>query len=212
MGRPRPHTKTNMTLSNLLSLARILLTVPMLYFLSFNTLGYNSLALAVALLAAATDYLDGKLARRYGVISALGKYLDPIADKILIGALAAYLAFFRGNLPAWFALIIIAKDLLIIIGGGILLLRNVVVHADPPGKYTVCIVALVFVLFVFNLNTAGLWSIAAAVLFTLYSSYFYYLKFLALLHKGYSLLFRTILPTLLVLLLAALAGKKYLLH
>ena len=201
-----------MTLSNLLSLARILLTVPMLYFLSFNTLGYNSLALAVALLAAATDYLDGKLARRYGAVSALGKYLDPIADKILIGALAAYLAFFRGNLPAWFALIIIAKDLLIIIGGGILLLRNVVVHADPPGKYTVCIVALVFVLFVFNLNTAGLWSIAAAVLFTLYSSYFYYLKFLTLLHKGSSLLFRTILPALLVLLLAALAGKKYLLH
>ena len=84
LGRLRPHTKTTMTLSNLLSLARILLTVPALYFLSFNTVGYNSLALAVALLAALTDYLDGKLARRYGAISALGKYLDPIADKVLL--------------------------------------------------------------------------------------------------------------------------------
>ena len=211
MSRNRPHAMTNLTLSNLLSLARILLTVPILYFLSFNTLSYNSLALALALLAAATDYLDGKLARHYGAVSALGKYLDPIADKILIGSLAIYLAFFRGNLPAWVAVVIIAKDLLIIIGGGILLLRNVVVHADPPGKYTVCIVALVFVLFVFNLDTAGLWSIVAAVLFALYSSYFYYLKFLALLHKSSSLLLRTILPALL-LLLAALAGKKYLLH
>lgn len=211
MSRNRPHAMTNLTLSNLLSLARILLTVPILYFLSFNTLSYNSLALVLALLAAATDYLDGKLARHYGAVSALGKYLDPIADKILIGSLAIYLAFFRGNLPAWFAVLIIAKDLLIIIGGGILLLRNVVVHADPPGKYTVCIVALVFVLFVFNLDTAGLWSIVAAVLFALYSSYFYYLKFLALLHKSSSLLLRTILPALL-LLLAALAGKKYLLH
>lgn len=198
-----------MTLSNLLSLFRILLTVPLLYFLSFNTLGHNMLALAIGLLAAATDYFDGKLARRYGDVSALGKYLDPIADKFLIGSLAIYLAFFRGNLPTWFAVLIVAKDFLIIMGGGILLLRKIVVHADPPGKLTVCIVAVVFVLFVFNFNTAGLWSLVAALLFALYSSYFYYLKFLMLLNKRSNLLLRTILPTLILLLLAALVGKKH---
>ncbi len=189
-----------MTASNLLSFSRILLTIPILYLLSCNTPAGNWMAFALVLVAAVTDFFDGRLARRYGTVSTLGKYLDPVADKLLVGSVAVYLAFFRGNLPAWFAVLVIVKDALIVIGGGILLAKKIVLQAEEPGKYTVCTVALVFVLFILNLNTLGQWTIAAAVLMVFYSTYFYYLKFLTLLKRRSSLLYRIILPLLILLL------------
>ena len=198
-----------MTASNVLSFSRILLAIPILYFLSFNTPAFNWVAFIIGLIAVATDYFDGWLARRYGTVSTLGKYLDPVADKLLVGSLAVHLAFFRGNLPSWFAAVIVGKDALILVGGLVLLLKKIVVQADGPGKYTVSIVSLVFICFIFNLNTLGEWVLAAAVLFVLYSSYFYYLKFLILLKKNSSLFCRAVLPLLVLIPGLGLAIRAY---
>ena len=198
-----------MTASNLLSFSRILLIAPTLYLLSFDTPVHNAMALIVALIAAATDYFDGKLARKYNTITTLGRYLDPVADKLFIAPLALYLAFVRGNLPAWFAVLIVAKDALIMIGSLVLLSRKIIVQADPPGKYTVFVVALVFVFFILDLNTLGQWAIGLATLFILHSTYFYYLKFLALVEKSSNTFYRAILPAFILILSISLGIRIY---
>lgn len=98
-----------MTLANALSAVRGLLVIPLIGLIAT---GDASLALLVFLGAAATDALDGPLARRRGA-TALGAALDPLADKILVvGTLAALTI--RGLAPAWALVIILARELIAI--------------------------------------------------------------------------------------------------
>ncbi len=187
------------TLSNLLSIIRLLLAAPIVYLLSFNAAPYNRWAVVLTLVAGATDFFDGQIARLRDTVSDLGKYLDPFADKVLVGALAVYLAFYRGNMPDWFAVLIVAKDLLIVIGGSVLMTRGVVGQAEGPGKYTVCAVIVVIATYMLNLDAVGRWAILPAILLTLYSTYFYYLKFLRLLEPEAGLVLRAVLPGILTL-------------
>ncbi|HYU82660.1 MAG TPA: CDP-alcohol phosphatidyltransferase family protein [Candidatus Polarisedimenticolia bacterium] len=98
-----------MTLANALSAVRGLLVIPVI---GLVATGDTSLALFVFLAAAATDALDGPLARRRGA-TAFGAALDPLADKILVvGTLAALTI--RGLAPAWALVIILARELVAI--------------------------------------------------------------------------------------------------
>ena len=98
-----------MTLANALSAVRGLLVIPVIGLIAA---GDASLALFVFLGAAATDALDGPLARRRGA-TALGAALDPLADKILVvGTLAALTI--CGPAPAWALVIILARELIAI--------------------------------------------------------------------------------------------------
>jgi CDP-diacylglycerol--glycerol-3-phosphate 3-phosphatidyltransferase len=97
------------TLANALSAARGLLVIPVIGLLAT---GDASLALLVFLGAAATDALDGPLARRRGP-TAFGAALDPLADKVLVvGTLAALTI--RGIAPAWAIVVIFARELIAI--------------------------------------------------------------------------------------------------
>jgi cardiolipin synthase len=75
--------------------------------------GHEHMALAVLLLAAITDYLDGWVARRLQVESALGAYLDPIADKLLLVTLY-FCEGLAGYLPAWLVAMVFGRDLMIL--------------------------------------------------------------------------------------------------
>jgi cardiolipin synthase len=79
--------------------------------------GEHALAAMIFAAAAATDSLDGFLARRYSGASAAGAYLDPIADKIFLGAVILTLAA-SGSLPVWFAAMVFARDFLILAFAG----------------------------------------------------------------------------------------------
>ena len=99
-----------MTLPNVLTAARAILVIPVIGLIAT---GDASLALLVFLGAAATDALDGPLARRRGGTSAFGAALDPLADKILVvGALAALAI--QGIAPAWAVVLILARELVAI--------------------------------------------------------------------------------------------------
>lgn len=93
---------------------------------------------ALALLGAAmfTDAIDGPIARRRGEISALGKLLDPIADKLFLDGTALTLSRYR-DFPWWITGLLIARDL-VILGGGTLIYRRKteIVSAHPAGKLT----------------------------------------------------------------------------
>jgi cardiolipin synthase (CMP-forming) len=96
-----------LTVPNLLSLLR-LLGVPIFVWL---VLVLEADLLAVLLLGAAgfTDYLDGKLARRWNQISRLGQLLDPLADRLYILATIVALTL-RGIVPLWFAILLVGRD------------------------------------------------------------------------------------------------------
>ncbi len=89
-----------------------------------HTVTWRLVATGLFVLAAATDRVDGYLARKYNLVTDLGKLLDPIADKLLIGA-ALVLLSALGDLPWWVTIVILAREL------GITLMRFAVL------KYTV---------------------------------------------------------------------------
>jgi cardiolipin synthase (CMP-forming) len=99
------------TVPNALSLSR-LFTVPVVVALLLARA--DGLAAALFVLAAATDFLDGRLARRAGP-TRLGQILDPVADRLMLSSVAVVLAV-RGLLPTWAVAILVVRDLLALVG------------------------------------------------------------------------------------------------
>lgn len=96
-------------LPNILSLTRILLVPVLVAILLTKFEGKEFVGLAVFLLASLTDFLDGFIARRRGLVTRLGKLLDPAADKILTSA--AFIALVEmGLAPAWMVVVLIARE------------------------------------------------------------------------------------------------------
>lgn len=121
-------------------------------------------AFSVFMLACFTDLLDGYIARKFNLVTKLGMWLDPLADKLM--AVAIVLTFtIRGILPLTIALVVFAKELLMLIGGFFLLRRDVVVPADKFGKRAA-----------FVLNC----SIAAGFLYKYWYPYYIWAAYLAM--------------------------------
>lgn len=93
---------------NALTVARILLTPLMLMLLVTPTFWAQLGALSVFIIASASDYLDGVLARRMGARSRFGKFLDPMADKILVLGTFITLSVLRPQVVPWWAVLLIA--------------------------------------------------------------------------------------------------------
>ncbi len=104
------------TFSNMLSISRIVLMIPAAYYLATPGQFHREIAILFILVAVATDALDGYVARKFNEISDFGKIIDPIADKIGIGIVVVMLTIF-GDIPLWFALLILFRDLIIFFAG-----------------------------------------------------------------------------------------------
>ncbi|WP_354060314.1 CDP-diacylglycerol--glycerol-3-phosphate 3-phosphatidyltransferase [Devosia sp. 2618] len=85
---------------NLITIARILAIIPIVWLVMQGDLVLRGIALAIYIIAAASDWLDGYLARAWNQYSPLGRMLDPIADKLLVGILIAVLAW-DGSFSGW---------------------------------------------------------------------------------------------------------------
>ncbi len=103
------------TVPNLICLLRIALTVPIVLLLADARYGQTLVLFAVA---AASDVLDGYLAKTFGWTSELGKVLDPLADKLLLVSVFITLAWF-GLVPVWLAALAVTRDFVIGIGAGV---------------------------------------------------------------------------------------------
>lgn len=101
-----------MTIPNQVTTLRIILTPVFLYLLFQESPGYKQIALAVFLVAALTDWYDGMIARKYGYQSEWGRFLDPLADKILTSA--AFIGFVvLGLASLWMVILIVLRDIVI---------------------------------------------------------------------------------------------------
>ena len=123
-----------MNLPNKLTIARVIMIPFFLVFLMtdfFEAARY--VALAIFIIASLTDMLDGKIARKYNLVTNFGKFMDPLADKLLVSA-AMICMIELGMLPAWVVIIIIAREFII---SGFRLIaaeKNVVIAAGMSGK------------------------------------------------------------------------------
>ena len=98
-----------MNLPNKLTLLRIVLILPFLLVLYLGVPGASYIALAIFILASLTDLLDGKIARKYGLVTDFGKFADPLADKMLVTAAMLWFVE-KGQMPGWALLIVIVRE------------------------------------------------------------------------------------------------------
>ncbi|WP_291323254.1 CDP-diacylglycerol--glycerol-3-phosphate 3-phosphatidyltransferase [Desulfonatronospira sp.] len=120
-------------LPNSLTFARIAtvpLLVVLLYFPSRTT---AAAAMLIFIIASLTDLFDGLLARRYNQVTKMGKFLDPLADKILITAVLIMLVH-NGWLQAWIAIVIITREITVTGLRAIAAEQSIVISADRYGK------------------------------------------------------------------------------
>jgi CDP-diacylglycerol--glycerol-3-phosphate 3-phosphatidyltransferase len=126
---------------NLLSIGRLLTTVPLVVLILFNLPWAYLAALALFVLGAASDLLDGRLARRYKLVSHLGIFLDLTADKVYVSALLVALVQV-GVVPAWLVIIIISREFIVAGLRSLSAAEGVVVPAGRWGKQKMAITML----------------------------------------------------------------------
>src|SRR4051812_44486021 len=145
-----------LNLPNFLTLLRILAVPVVVVALLGETPNGDALAAGVFALAALTDGLDGYFARSRNAVTTFGKLMDPLADKLLIvAALISLVSLDR--LPAWVAMVIIARDLAVTGLRAVAAERGVVIAASWMGKVkTILQVAAIFALIV--QNPAPVWA------------------------------------------------------
>lgn len=137
-----------MNLPNLITLARIALAIGLIPLLFVEALTPRLVAFFIFLVAAFSDLWDGYLARSRGLVTDLGKLLDPIADKLLLAATFipfyilsqrpgphAEFPWFGGVFPLWIVLLIFGRELFITVFRGYAAGRGVVIPAGKSGKY-----------------------------------------------------------------------------
>ncbi len=148
-------TERVFTLANLLSFVRILLVPFIVLLLLQNRPGCDAAALVLLVVAALTDFFDGLVARRRNEISQLGKIIDPVADKIFVGALGVVLVLLR-DLPLWFVVLYIGRDFVILTVSYLLFLnRDLVMPSNMLGKVTTAVLLAVMVAYTMQLIAIG---------------------------------------------------------
>mgnify|MGYP003383624156 CR=1 FL=1 len=124
------------TVSNGFSMLRMLMAVPVAYLL-FQTPVPRGTVFVLCWAAYATDLLDGWIARKFGQESAIGRVIDPLADKVYIaGMVLAMLV--QGMIPVWFVVLVLVRDVTIFLAGMYLRKRTgVLVQSNYTGKAAV---------------------------------------------------------------------------
>ncbi len=136
-------------LPNILSGLRLILIIPFVLAIRRHD---NLVVIVSAVSIVLTDYLDGKLARTWNVVSSTGKILDPVADKICTVLAALSLVYFRG-FPLWLLILIISRDAIILLASlAVLKLRHIVPVSNVIGKITMVIIALCLMVYLFDIE------------------------------------------------------------
>ncbi len=148
------------TISNFLSLLRLLLAIPFWILIgkhSLNQINYEVIFLCI--LAGLTDILDGYFARDRHEITEFGKIIDPLADKIVVGTIVIKL-FYLNAIPFYYLAIVIIRDLLIF-AGGIFTSKKIgkVLPSNILGKATVINIGILILFILFGLKDNFLYPI-----------------------------------------------------
>ncbi len=158
--------------------------LPVLFFLLFDPDRFWSLVIAILfIMAALTDLLDGYVARKYDIVTNMGKFLDPIADKVIVNT-AMILMIPIGRIPAWIVSLIIIRDFIVDGIRTIATSEGLIIEASDLGKRkTLCQIFAVSALMIHypfmgaNAHSVGLVILYIALWLTIHSGVDYLLKF-----------------------------------
>jgi len=189
-----------LNLPNILTLSRIA-AVPIVVFLLLFESRQNCFWAAFIFTAASiTDWLDGYLARKWGIVTILGKFLDPLADKLIVMA-ALIMLIPLDRVPAWAVFVILARELIVSGIRSIASSEGIVIAASDLGKYKtifqmIAIVGLLLhyryywffgVQFDFlypSLHNAGIFVFYISLFLTVWSGGDYFVKFFKVFAKS----------------------------
>lgn len=138
-----------MNLPNKLTVLRMIMIVPFVVFMLTDVAGDMSkwIALALFVVASLTDLLDGHIARKYNLVTNFGKFMDPLADKLLVCAAMICLVE-TGKIPSWVVIIIISREFII---SGFRLIASdngIVIAASYWGKFKTVFQMIMIVLMI----------------------------------------------------------------
>ncbi|MBP2031682.1 CDP-diacylglycerol--glycerol-3-phosphate 3-phosphatidyltransferase [Clostridium algifaecis] len=141
-----------MNLANKLTMIRIILVPVFLVFMAVKNMPYGKIiAIIIFILASITDKLDGYIARSRNQITRFGKFMDPLADKLLVTAALVSLVEYH-IIPSWVAMIIIAREFAVTGLRGVAAAEGIVIAASPWGKAKTVTQIIAIILALINLN------------------------------------------------------------
>ena len=158
--------------------------IPILFiFLNFEGRWASFFAALFFGMASITDILDGYFARKYGTVTVLGKFLDPLADKLLISVTMISLIPLN-RIPPWVVILIIAREMAVTGLRGIAVTEGIVIQASILGKYktifqatALAALCLHYDYFNVDIHVVGMTFLWAALILTLWSGWDYFRQF-----------------------------------
>ena len=162
-----------MNLPNALTVSRIIFVIPILLCLSSPKLGWNLLAAFFFFVASFTDLADGFIARSRGEVTALGKLLDPLADKILLLSAVVPLVSLE-RIPPWLAVVILSREFAVTGLRGMAALKGISMGAGGLGKAKTFLYTLALLCLMVHFQKLGMFLLLVGAVVALYSAYRYF--------------------------------------
>ena len=169
-----------MNLPNKLSIARVLCIPAIVVLLHFPSEGCRIAAAVLFILGCLTDFLDGRIARKRNLVTDLGKFIDPVADKLLV-LTTLIMLIHLGMMPAWIVIVILCRELAVDGLRMVAVTKGQVIAAGPLGKWkTACQMILISAMLILNLSLARSWPLAVlagvVILLTIISGVDYFVR------------------------------------
>ena len=176
-----------MNLPNKLSIARVLCIPAIVTLLHFPSDGCRIAAAALFILGCVTDFLDGRIARKQNLVTDFGKFIDPVADKLLVLTTLIMLIHLE-KMPAWIVIVILCRELAVDGLRLVAVTKGQVIAAGPLGKWkTACQMVLISAMLILNLGAFEAWPLAVltivVVTLTLVSAVDYFVRNAAVLSE-----------------------------
>ena len=169
-----------MNLPNKLSVARVLCIPAIVTLLHFPQPACRYAAAVLFIIGCLTDFFDGRIARKRNLVTDFGKFIDPVADKLLVLTTLIMLVYL-GKMPAWIVIVILCRELAVDGLRMVAVTKGLVIAAGPLGKWkTACQMVLISAMLILNLGVFEAWPLtvlaAAVVILTLVSAVDYFVR------------------------------------
>jgi CDP-diacylglycerol--glycerol-3-phosphate 3-phosphatidyltransferase len=182
---------------NVITLVRIAMIPVFLWFTYYESRVDSFIAAMVYAVTGTTDFLDGWLARKKGLVTVIGKFLDPLADKLIVMA-ALVMLVHLGRVAAWVVIVVMAREFIVTGLRTIAMSEGIVIAAGQEGKSKTAfqVAAITFLLmhyeypidaifFTFDLdsNRVGTWLLYVSLFFSVWSAWNYFAGFVRAVYK-----------------------------
>ena len=169
-----------MNLPNKLSVARVLCIPAVVTLLHFPEPACRIAAAVLFIIGCLTDFLDGRIARKRNLVTDFGKFIDPVADKLLV-LTTLIMLIHLGLMPAWFVIVILCRELAVDGLRMVAVTKGQVIAAGPLGKWkTACQMVLISAMLILNLPLDRSWPLAVlagvVILLTIVSGVDYFVR------------------------------------